>query len=290
MPEPICPICSHQPVRYKFTFKAYPLYRCPACGTQFLFPQPDDQVLEQIYSADYFLTDGTPAGVERMRKMKQATAAVYVKKLLQKTGGRRGRLLEIGCGPGSYLMEAAAQGYDVRGIEVSPHAAASANARLGFAAVTAGTLETVSQPADYYEVIALSDVFEHLRSPAWFLKEAFRILKPGGLLFIVTCSLDSFSARISGRYWMEYKVEHLVYATHRAMGQALLRTGFTRVEIQPDEKILTIDYIDQHFQRFRVPILTPLIHLGRNILGDNLANQSMKFTTSGMTAWAVKPA
>ena len=72
---------------------------------------------------------------------------------------------------------------------------------------------------------------------------------------LVTPSLDSWSAKMLGNRWMEYKTEHLFYFNERSLRRLLEAVGFKPVAFRPNTKILSLDYINHHFQRFRVPVL-----------------------------------
>ncbi len=72
----------------------------------------------------------------------------------------------------------------------------------------------------------LADVIEHTRNPLADLAHVWRLLRPGGALFIALPSLDSWSARLMRERWMEFKLEHLFYFDSSTVQTALLRSGF----------------------------------------------------------------
>ena len=109
----------------------YALRACPECRLEFLDPQPDDSVLAAIYSDHYFLGEHSAEAAERRSKMKSATGALYIDALASLVRPENADLLEIGCGHGEVLLEARRRGFRVSGIEISAHAAAIANRRLG---------------------------------------------------------------------------------------------------------------------------------------------------------------
>jgi SAM-dependent methyltransferase len=72
------------------------------------------------------------------------------------------RVLDVGCGFGSFLLRAKEAGYAVAGIEPDEHACALACDALGSDVVKCGTLQQVSLPAGSADVVATLDVLEHV--------------------------------------------------------------------------------------------------------------------------------
>ena len=200
----------------------------------------------------------------------------------------RARLLEIGCGSGEFLLEAKARGFRVEGLEYSKHASDVANARLSASVVRVGSLETVSLAAGSYDIIAAFDVLEHLRNPAHGLECVYSALVTGGVLALVTPSLDSWSRQLLRRFWMEYKAEHLTYFNKKSLTRLLEQTGFSGIEFSPNYKILSADYIRRHFDRFPVPVMTPVVRFVSGILAPRVAHRKLKVGASGVLAFARK--
>ena len=88
--------------------------------------------------------------------------------------------------------------------------------------------------------------------------------------------------------WMEYKVEHLYYFSARSIRLLLERCGFDEIRISPNRKVLTIDYLSRHFDRFRVPILSPLVGLLRRAVPNRIAHRHLLVSASGLMAIARK--
>ncbi len=120
----------------------------------------------------------------------------YVKKPLTYFSGARtsfidelplnskGRLLEVGCGTGDtglYALEQEKCGWCC-GIELNQKAAAEAGTKLH--AVIVGDVETIELglQEEYFDVLILSEVLEHLVSPGAVLNKLYRFLKPGAFV------------------------------------------------------------------------------------------------------------
>jgi SAM-dependent methyltransferase len=225
-----------------------------------------------------------------MAALKSATAQVYLDELIKAGAVRGTTLLEIGCGTGDFLLAAQSAGFHVSGIEISGPAAATANARLGRPCVTTGTLDTVTVPPGSVDTVAFFDVVEHVRQPVDFLSRVHKALKPGGRVILVTPSLDSWSAKLLGSHWMEYKPEHLFYFGERSLGRLFSAAGFGAVLFRPNRKVLSADYVNRHFERFRVPLFSPVMGAVRSVLPATLAHRQFQVVASGVMVLAQKPA
>jgi 2-polyprenyl-3-methyl-5-hydroxy-6-metoxy-1,4-benzoquinol methylase len=286
-------ICGQNKIVKRFAFRGYQVYVCENCGIQFLDPQPSDDELSRIYSTDYFLGGDNPRDRELVMRMKRSTASLYLDQFLKETKPDKSELnshslLEIGCGMGDFLIEANSKGFKVSGLEVSDYLVHLTNQRLGSMCVEKGTIETSSFQAGSFDIIAFFDVIEHVRNPLLFMKKVSELLKVYGKVFIVTPSLDSGSARLLQKHWMEYKVEHLFYFNQKSLRLLFEKTGFHNIKFIPNYKILNFDYINNHFVRYPVNGLTPLIGMIRRIAPDALAYIPIKLIASGIAAIAEK--
>jgi SAM-dependent methyltransferase len=281
----VCPVCASADARPAFTRDAVNIHRCSGCTCEFAWPQPTDEVLGRIYTEDYFL--GGAAAAESNAQHKRATASLYLQ-IIERQIRAGGRVLEVGCGSGEFLEKAASRGFDVTGIEYADAAVKRANARLGRAAVKCGSIETLPLEPSAYDAVVCFDVIEHVRSPQEFLERVHRCLRPGGLLVVATPSLDSWSRRLLGHSWMEYKTEHLYYFNRKSLRLLFGNCGYDCVAFEPNRKVLTFDYVCRHFERFHVPFWTPALMALRRITPDAIANKHVTVVASGVMALARK--
>lgn len=279
-----CPVCAGSRLFYQFSVEGFRVVRCHDCALMLTNPQPSDVELGQIYNENYFLVEDNAAGRQHTEELKASTADEYLN-LLTRYGLPAGaRLLEIGCGHGDFLARAAARGLDVTGVEYSADACEITRRKLaGTGKILQG--EISSLPASYdgqFDVVAASDVIEHVRDPKAFLAQAHRLLKPGGILFLATPTMDSRSARLLNSRWMEFKPEHLWYFKGATLQTLLTRNGFGGIIEKPCRKTLSVDYIAGHFERYPVPGVSPLVALARHLTPRSLRRKPLRVVASGM--------
>jgi glycosyltransferase involved in cell wall biosynthesis len=114
------------------------------------------------------------------------------------------------------------------------------------------------------------------------------VLKPGGTLFIATPSIDSWSAKVMRQKWMEFKAEHLTYFDRQTIQTALFKSGFREIIVQAGWKILNFDYVKKHFERFPVPMVTPVLNLLARILPKKWQLRHHRMVASGMMIFSRK--
>ena len=97
------------------------------------------------------------------------------------------RLLDIGCGPGSITLDFAGIVSEVVGIDPSPDAIdhaerARSDAGIGNADFTLGSAYQLEFDDDSFDVVHAHQVLQHLADPVAALREAGRVVRPGGLV------------------------------------------------------------------------------------------------------------
>jgi len=110
-----------------------------------------------------------------------------------------GRALVVGCGPKPRALTTLAErGFDAIGIEPVPDIVATARAFCnGKSRVMCGSAEEIPVEPESCRLVLLESVLEHVDSVPRCLTEVFRVLQPGGVLFIYTT--NRYKISLSGR-------------------------------------------------------------------------------------------
>lgn len=144
-----------------------------------------------------------------------------------------GRLLDIGTNMGMFLRHTRGKKWTVVGVEPSPSLSELARKYFDLDVQT-GFLHQLRFPSDHFDIVTMTDVFEHIGTPRDFLLEVKRILKPDGIVFIkVPNGLFNLVKlkvlRAIGRtrpFDIFDSYEHVVHYSSKTLKSLLVKSGF----------------------------------------------------------------
>jgi SAM-dependent methyltransferase len=147
-------------------------------------------------------------------------------------GQRKGRLLDIGCGNGDFLVQMKALGWEVAGVEPDPAAAAVAQQRLG-EVISTGTIESADFGSASFDAITLSHVVEHVADPIALLAICRSLLTESGRVIVVTPNLHSLGKGLFGSNWRGWDPpRHLFLFSRQSLATVAKRAGFERPRVR----------------------------------------------------------
>ena len=194
---------------------AFSIVRCLQCQLGMTLPEPEDlepYYGERYYGGRHWITRRYCAW-RRMRVIKQTTR-----------GMEPSTLVDIGCGDGSFLLEAKQAGWTVLGTEV--------NDRIPSPGLEIwGSLDDLRTRAPF-GCITLWHSLEHLRDPMRALADLAEMLVPGGTFVVAVPNSRGWQARLFGRHWLHLDVpRHLFHFSLPSLRAELDRAGLevTRV-------------------------------------------------------------
>lgn len=164
------------------------------------------------------------------------------------------RILDIGCGNGTFLHFMHELGWDTYGVETAQNQAQYAIDVLKLK-VFCKKIEEVNFENSFFDCITMWGVLEHIRQPDKILNEICRILKPTGKLIIVVPNGNSLAYRIFGNRWYGLDVpRHLFTFNPTNLTQLLLQYGFQvksiRYEAGTDDWLFGIRYIIEDYMPY----------------------------------------
>jgi len=205
------------------------IVRCLECDCYYQSPTliPDSNPYTQTADA-YF---------EHHTRETGRNAGKYIAERAESFLGRKGTILDIGCGRGDLLIGARDSGWKVQGLEMTPAFADVAEQSGIPVQRTKVELATL----DAADVIVFSGVLEHLYDPMAALRAAHKALTPGGLVVIDVPNESSLVLR-AGNAAMRLKgwsvnlsptfaPYHVVGFTPKGLRRALERSRFEVAEL-----------------------------------------------------------
>jgi 2-polyprenyl-3-methyl-5-hydroxy-6-metoxy-1,4-benzoquinol methylase len=254
-------------------FRAAPgrwsLWRCDNCSAAQLDPRPTPQSIGRAYSTYYthqqaekhFLIAGDRSNLRLKRALhlsyynheyghrlqgacplgwlaigasrrRRVRAGQFIRHLPGPASGQR--LLDVGCGDGSFLRLARALGFSPSGIEFDPAAASLAQSQ-GFN-IQIGAIADAEIAEASIDHITLNHVIEHLHQPVVALRRMWQWLRPGGRIWLQTPNINSKGAALYAADWRGLEPpRHLVMFNPRSLQFALEKSGFERVKLMPPQ-------------------------------------------------------
>ncbi len=113
-----------------------------------------------------------------------------------------------------------------------------------------GKIEDTKYGDEKFDVVTMTDLIEHILSPKSFLKEVNRVLKKNGVLLLTTPNFDSFTRRLLGKDWFQYKYEHIIYYNKKSIFYLLEKEGFKVLTTRNNVKRCKIEYYYYYFKQY----------------------------------------
>ncbi len=139
-------------------------------------------------------------------------------------GGPPGRLLDVGCGNGEYLLTMKTLGWHGEGLE--PDVVAAQVARQHGVDVRAESIENAVLEDDHYDAATASHCLEHVTDPWAMLARLARAVRRGGRIVVAVPNPGGAAARRFGSMWRAWDPpRHLVLLGARGLADAATQAG-----------------------------------------------------------------
>jgi len=206
----------------------FAVVQCLDCGLCFTNPRPSSASIGQFYPSAYrpHRLPGSRRGrrAGRLRLPSPWRGPRQERQALAWHG--QGRLLDFGCGGGSFLQRMHRQGWKVTGLDVSPAAVGHVRNGLGLRALL-GSLPHPDLRPGSFDVITMWHSLEHVHRPMAVLAEAHKLLAPGGKLLVAVPNIDSLPFRWFGAAWYALDLpRHLTHFAPWTLHLMLENVGF----------------------------------------------------------------
>jgi 2-polyprenyl-3-methyl-5-hydroxy-6-metoxy-1,4-benzoquinol methylase len=216
-----CLVCGSPAITAWPRYRHIHLMRCSQCRFVFSGKIPSTQELLNLYSSygrnDYL----SPITIKRFHEILDGLEPVR----------QTNRMLDVGCGIGYFLAEAAKRKWEVYGTEFTPEAVEICRGK-GIN-MQEGSLNPAHYAPESFDVIISIEVIEHINHPREEVQKFARLLRPGGVVYLTTPNFNSVSRKILHEKWnvLSYP-EHLCYYTPKTLTRLFAGFGFRREKIK----------------------------------------------------------
>lgn len=210
----------------------FDIIECESCGFVHILPIPTEKEMETVYREEYYATE-KPLYLEHHREDLEWWKSSYQQRydiFENHLPENRRRLLDVGSGPGNFLLTGRDRGWQVLGIEPSKQAAEYSR-NQGLDIVEEFFTREMASKLEPFDVVHLSQVLEHISDPAELLRAAHDALSPDGLLCVAVPNdynpLQKVLrlARKFEPYWLA-PPHHINYFSFDSLSSVMERCGF----------------------------------------------------------------
>lgn len=175
----VCPVCGAHSSFAPTARRSFRLFACSNCGVVIHEPFPSEEEMREN-NREYYET------VNPDEALSMARESLYEKmlQLLEKNvSGRRGKLLDVGCGAGHFLKLAAERGWETRGVEISAKLRDWARRHFHLKGIEEN-LDSFAREKGSFDAALFLDMLDETTVPNEFVQKAERLLKPGAAILI----------------------------------------------------------------------------------------------------------
>lgn len=264
-----CEICGSNDFKFLFEGKdkllevpgRFNVVECDNCNVQFLNPQPSYEKLGPYYDNKKYYSLKKIDKHSYKTKLKLFLYNLYfsepnknyfcrlffspIKFMVRKTIIKESKkLLDIGCGSGQFLYEMQQCGLDVHGIEIGKLNKKHAK----ILNILNSDLINAQYPNNFFDIITMNHVFEHLGNPNETLHEIYRILKDNGTFIIGVPNTRSLANKLFKKNWLAYDIpRHLFNYSDGLMINFLGKNKFKIKEVRynsrPSQFVMSLYFL-----------------------------------------------
>lgn len=205
---------------------------CEGCGFKHIVPIPSKDELSEVYRSDYYSSE-KPGYFDGQREDLDWWNMVYAERFdtfeVHLASDRR-RILDVGSGPGFFLLHGQERGWKTLGIEPSLQAAGHARG-LGVEVVEAFFDDELASTVGLFDAAHMSEVLEHIPDPKNMLKRVANVLAPGGMICVsVPNDYNPFQTALRNacgyQPWWVAPPHHINYFSFDSLDRLLETCGF----------------------------------------------------------------
>ena len=222
----------------------FDVIECKLCAFKHIIPIPTEAELEHAYRHDYYVQE-KPRYIERYRDDLDWWDTVYTRRyeiLEQHLPAQQRKILDIGSGPGFFMLNGKNRGWQVKGVEPSEQAAQHSQ-DLGLDVENIFFSEQSAPALGRFDAINMGEVLEHIPNPVALLQLVHARLNVGGLVcLVVPNDFNPFQLALRDHLgfdpWWIAPPHHINYFNFTSLTGLVEKCGF---EVLHQESTFPID-------------------------------------------------
>ena len=235
-----CPFCKSSKLEnflnvtdYFLSKEEFSIYSCVDCGLKFTNPRPMDANLSDYYQSEKYYShskkkNGLVPWLYQIIKRKNIRTKYQQIVPAKKTG----KILDIGCGTGDFLLYCKEKSWKIYGIEPDKGARRIAEALLQQEIFSAN--ETNQWDDSTFDIITMWHVLEHVSDLNMQFIELQRLIKKGGKLVLALPNFQSYDSVYYNEHWAAWDVpRHLYHFNKQMISRTASKYGFELLESLP---------------------------------------------------------
>jgi 2-polyprenyl-3-methyl-5-hydroxy-6-metoxy-1,4-benzoquinol methylase len=237
-----CPVCASTRIKnvlsvrdHSVSGENFTIVECSQCSLRFTQDVPGADSISPYYKSEDYIshTNTSKSLVSRVYKFVRKRTMLRKRRLVEKyTGLKKGILLDLGSGAGTFVNEMKENGWYVTGLE--PDEDARKTAAQLYSLELGDTGQFYQLRANSFDAITLWHVLEHVHDLSACVQQLRRVLNEKGKLFIAIPNYTSLDAKIYKEYWAAYDVpRHLYHFSPSSLKLLLEKNGLKVIQYKP---------------------------------------------------------
>lgn len=171
---------------------------------------------------------------KRYKDMKKMQRIYFPKSVLKEKIKPKSKVVDIGCAFGFFLKLCDEYNLETYGLDISDYAIRKAKkitkAKLYLRDINDG-LDIFSD--EYFDLVTMFDIIEHVKSPCDLLTEVHQVLKRGAKMVITTPNVNAIAKFLKGKQWVGFSdPSHLYLFTTDSLKFLVEKNGFLVTKLE----------------------------------------------------------